>query len=340
MKENDVVTIGCDNYIARGVLQRRNKLKGTAQQKLLLKTMDSKDDISINTLRKLFEEKISTLYTVEVPIIINNMLFERKSDYIIYDALPDEIDARTREMIKDRTYKECSSCGQKISAFNYWSRRCYRCMEGNFRFPIEKIQHDCYISQLDAKDRVIEKLAKGGYIKQCTFLNKRLDFFRFHDGIFDVFESKNKEKTTVTYSDYFRSLRYPIMIEQCGYDVKQLTIVYNGALSQKIIKRFLMEAEEKYSENRWIEGPPTKAEVLETPIDIFKFKVIFTPIGKYLKEHGVAIEKIIVTKKDKKYIYELVEGNSEFVTIDLSNIDPESIVDLGELNPLQKQMGV
>ena len=327
MKENDVVTIGCDNYSINGVLQRRNKLKGVAQQKILLQTMDSTDDLSIETLRKMFSEKISTLYIVEASVVINNCLYERKSDYIIYDKLPDIIEAKTRTMIKDKTYKVCSHCGQKISAFNQFSRRCRHCGQGNFRFPTEKIQYDRVIHPFDRKDRVLETLIHKGYIKQCTFLNKRLDFFRFNNGIFDIYESKNKEKTAVSYSDYFRSLRYPIMVEQCGYDVKQLTIIYNGALSPKIIKRFKKDSgytPEVLGNDFSIRVKPTKQEVLDTPIEeSFDFEVVFLPIGQYLKQHGICIEKINVTKDNGNYRYEITNGDSEFITIDLTSLDEE-----------------
>jgi hypothetical protein len=321
MKENDLVTIGCDKYSVDGVMQRRNKLKGIAQQKLLLGTMDSKDDLSIETLRKIFQDNISKLYIVEASLIINNHIYERKSDYIIYDRLQNIIEAKTRTKIKDKTIKICSNCGQTISAFNQWSRRCYKCMNGNFRFPTEKITYDRVIHPFAEKDKVLDVLIKKGYIKQCSFLNKRLDFFRFHDGVFDIFESKNKEKTSLTYSDYFRSLRYPIMVEQCGYDVKQLTIIYNGSLSPKIIKRF--EQEINAQQGLWIEGKPTKSEVLETPIDIFNFKIVFMPIGKYLNQNNIYVEKIIVSKDNGCYKYQIIDGESEYVTIDLSRINEE-----------------
>lgn len=326
MKENDVVTIGCDKYSVHGVLQRRNKLKGTAHQKLLLKTVDSKDDISIDTLRKIFQENISKLYVVESSVIINNLMYERSSDYIIYDKLPDIIEAKVRKIIKDRTYKICSNCGTKISAFNQWSRRCRHCQGGNFRFPEEKINYDRVIHPFDAKDKVLETLVKQGYIKQCTFLNKRLDFFRFHNGSFDIFESKNKEKTSVTYSDYFNSLRYPIMVEQCGYEVKKLTIIYNGSLALKLIERFKKDSgytPEVLGSDFAVKGEPTKAEVLDTPINIFNFESEFIPIGRYLKDHGISVEKIIVTKKEKAYDYNIIEGESEYITIDLSKLDEE-----------------
>lgn len=318
---NDIITIGCNNYSVDGVLQRRNKLKGVAQEKLLGRTIDIKNDVSIETLRKMFEENINKLYIVETDIIINNHLYERKSDYIVYDKLPKIIEAKTKKKIKDKTIKVCSNCGQTISAFNQFSRRCYHCMNGNFRFPEEKINCELPIHPSDLKDRVLETLVRKGYIKQCTFLNKRLDFFRFHNGIFDIFESKNKEHTSLTYSDYFKSLRYPIMVEQCGYTVKQLTIIYNGVLSPKILKRF--EQELNQSTGRWIESKPTKSEVLETPIDIFNFKVVFMPIGKYLNQNNIEVEKVIVSKNNGCYDYQFIDGKSDYVTIDLSGLKEE-----------------
>jgi len=326
MKENDIVTIGCDKYSVDGTLQRRNKLKGIAQQKLLLQTMDSKDDLSIETLRKMFQENISKLYVVEASVIINNIMYERKSDYIIYEKLPDIIEAKTRTKIIDRTIKVCSNCGQKISAFNRWSRRCYHCMNGNFRYPTEKISYDNVIHPFDNKDKVIDSLVEKGFIEQCSHLNKRLDFFRFHNGIFDIYESKNKEKTSLTYSDYFRSLRYPIMVEQCGYDVEQLTIIYNGALSSKILERFTKETKEdieRIGADHSVKGVPTKQEVMDTPIDIFNFKVEFLPIGQYLKANEIKIEKVVVSKNNGIYNYDVRKGESEFITIDLTGLNEE-----------------
>jgi len=335
MKENDIVTIGCDKYSIGGLMQRRNKLKGIAQQRILLETMDSKDDLSIETLRKMFQENISKLYVVEASVIINNLLYERKSDYIIYDKLPDIIEAKTRTMIKDRTVKICSNCGQKISAFNQWSRRCYSCMNGNFRYPTEKIKYDSTVHSFDKKDKVLETLIKKGYIKQCSYLNKRLDFFRFHNGVFDIFESKNKEKTSLTYSDYFKSLRYPIMVEQCGYDVEKLTIIYNGSLSKKIIKRFVKDSEytlEILGGDFAVKGEATKQEVLDTPLEIFDFEVEFLPIGKYLKQNNIEIEKIVITKNNGTYDYNIINGQSEFITIDLTGLNDEWNVDLNYYN--------
>lgn len=326
MKVNDIVTVGCDKYSIDGVLQRRNKLKGVAQQKLLLKTVDSKDDISINTLRKIFQDNISKLYVVEASVIINSLMYERKSDYIRYDKLPDIIEAKTRSIIKDRTYKICSNCGQKISALNQWSRRCRRCQGGNFRFPEEKLNYDRVIHPFDAKDRVLADLIKQGYIKQCTFLNKRMDFFRFHDGYFDIYESKNKEKSSLTYSDYFNTLKYPIMVEQCGYDVKKLTIIYNGSLALKLLEWYKKDSgytPEVLGSDFSVKGAPTKAEVLDTPININNFETEFIPIGRYLKEHDISVEKIVVSKNGDTYDYNIVNGESEFITIDLSGLNEE-----------------
>jgi RNA polymerase-binding transcription factor DksA len=327
MKENDIITVGCDNYSIDGVLQRRNKLKGVAQQKLLLKTVSTKDDISINTLRKIFQDNSSKLYVVEASVIINNLIYKRKSDYIRYDKLPDIIEAKTRTVIKDRTYKICSNCGQKISAFNQWSRRCRRCQNGNFRFPEEKINYDKVIHPFDIKDRVLEKLIKKGYIKQCSFLNKRMDFFRFHDGYFDIFESKNKEKSGLTYSDYFNTLKYPIMMEQSGYNVKKLTIIYNGSLSPKIIEWYKKDyghVPDTINSRFTVKGNPTKAEVLDTKININNFETEFIPIGKYLKENNIFIEKIVpvvINHNPPTYDYNIIKGKSDFITIDLSGLD-------------------
>ena len=71
----DIITIGCDDYTIDGNLQRRDKIKGIVQQKLISAALGIHDDISIHRILDEITAKAHFLYQIEIPVKINKVAY-------------------------------------------------------------------------------------------------------------------------------------------------------------------------------------------------------------------------------------------------------------------------
>ena len=96
MDETDIITIGCEH------LQKRNKLKGIAMQKLILKTIkNKKEDISLKQILKIVSQKLPEYYTVESPFKTQNKLFNIKHEFVHCLEFKDEVEIFVKEKIEN-----------------------------------------------------------------------------------------------------------------------------------------------------------------------------------------------------------------------------------------------
>lgn len=305
--EVKLITIGCPH------LQRRNKLKGVAMQKLILSTIENqKEDISIKKILKMCSGKVSEYYWVHSPFKTKNKSFLKRYEVLNSSELESEEIISVNEMIINKEWKYCSVCNNPrpadVGVYNEWrinhnllpvqtlSKKCKKCGEGWFRYNTKKFDSWRAV-YMGSKEEIISRLIQGGHLKEVKQQNKRIDFFHFSEGTFYIFESKNKENTELSFGDVVRTLVYPKIIRDCGYPVQKLAIIFNGSFS-----------------------PEISYAVKEGFTKKFNFEIDFIPIEKYLEQKEIRIKEIIVTKSKSGYDYQIMNGNSDKILIDLTNI--------------------
>ena len=286
MEETDIITIGCEH------LQRRNKLKGIAMQKLILETIKNrKEDISLKQILKLVSEKLPEYYIIESPFKIQDKVFNIKHEFVHYLEFPEQIEIYINEKIQDKKWKQCSECRQFILADKQKTKKCRKCRKGFFRFVTKKYENWTFDFKGSRTD-VLNKLVNDGYLKQVDKLSKRADFFYYSDNIFYIYESKNKELSGLNFKDLYTSLFYPLVLKRCGYDVQELKLIFNGFWTDEL-----------------------EIQIQKGFAEKFDFKVKFYPIKKYLNDNGIKVKRIDIKKVDKKYCYDVIYGDSEQIEI-------------------------
>lgn len=272
--------------------QRTNKIKGTALQKLVLPTIENKrEDLSLKKILNLVSKRRNEYYIVKKEFKINEHIFKVKNEFVHIDELGALSSSVLLSVPEDeKGWKTCSHCKNFIKAEKQRTRKCRKCNIGYFNF----VSNKTYVKKsIGLPPFIIRELVDSEYIKPVT-LSKRADFFCFVDNTFYIFECKNKEVTGLCYSDVWRTLFYPIVLQKCGYDVKEVIIVYNGMLQTSL--------------DYWLNA----AYIKKYNLDI-KFK----KIRNYLIEHNCLVSGVRVTKPDGKYKYEVVEGDVNPMFIDL-----------------------
>jgi hypothetical protein len=299
-KKADLVSIGLSDEI-KGNLQRRNRLKGIAMQKMILQTFkNKKEDISINKIFELVNEKAKDFYIVQVPIKINDKIYDTKHEFIDIDELKDYLFIFLREKIISKKWKQCSECGKFCLAS--WleekkKKKCWVCRKGHFNY-VTKEYSQWLLESKGTKLEIMAMLVETGYLKNAhDKLKKRVDFFRFANRVFYVYESKNKENSGLLFNDLVSALIYPLVIRKSGYIVKDLVLIFNGNITDELIENVKQGFAEK-----------------------FDFKVKFVPVKEYLENKGYNFEKVRITKQDGKYVYELIEGSTDKIIIDMMEL--------------------
>ena len=288
----DIVTIGCEDQ-----LQKRNRLKGLAMQKLVLQVMDdSKDKDSIEEIYTVLTDNSSDYFIVDIPFKINKNSLFRRWEYLHNDSLADYLEIWVREEIVDKTWKVCDHCGQRIRAGEQFSRKCWKCKKGWFHFASEKLP-SWKLLTMGSKDRMVNILLEKGFIKPAP-IKKRLDFFRFSKGVFEIYEARNKEESGLTTLDLRKTLIYPFIIHNSGYKVEKFILVYNGQLTDELLR----EIRKGYGRN-------------------FPFKIELRPVGDYLKKNGLRIKAVRVTYDNGQYDYQFVKGFKDKIVIDLTDLE-------------------
>lgn len=288
----DLITIGCENQ-----LQRRNTLKGLALQKLVRFIMESnEEDISVKRIFEQLLDKQTDYFVVGKSFKTQVKGFYRKWRFVHIDDLQDYLEVWVREQIIDKSWKICNYCGQRIKAKEQFSRKCWKCKKGWFQ--LQTNSKDSWVLKIKgAKPRVLEYLLKEGYLKRVQ-LRKRLDFFHYSQGVFSIYEAKNKEETGLTFSDLRKTLIYPFIVSRCGYSVEKLIIIYNGKQKADL-----------------------RRELRRGYADDFPFQIELLPIKKFLLKKSIDVQGILVRKIDDVYDYKIVPGHSKKLIIDLTAVE-------------------
>lgn len=283
------MTIGCEDQ-----LQKRNRLKGLAMQKLVLEVMDArKDGESIAEISDILSTQSANYFIVDNPFKVNKDSLFRKWEYIHSNDLNDYLEIWIREEIIDKTWKVCDFCGQRIRAGEQFSRKCWKCKKGWFHFASEKLP-SWKLLTMGSKDRMVNILLEKGYIKPAP-IKKRLDFFRYSKGVFEIYEAKNKEYSGLTTLDLRKTLIYPFIVHKSGFKVEKFILVYNGQLTDELLR----EIRKGYGRN-------------------FPFKIELRPVGDYLRKNGLRIKAVRVLNDNGNYDYKLVRGFKNKIIIDLT----------------------
>ena len=289
--DTDIITIGCEDQ-----LQKRNRLKGLAMQKLVLQVMENKkDNDSVSEICDVLTNHSDDYYIVDTPFKIDKNTLFRKWEYIHINRFEDYLEIWVREEIIDKTWKVCDHCGQRIKAGEQFSRKCWKCKKGWFHFASEKLP-TWKLLTMGSKDRMVHILLDRGFLKPAT-IKKRLDFFRYNKGVFEIYEARNKEDTGLSTLDLRKTLIYPFIIHNSGYKVEKFILVYNGQLTDELLR----EIRKGYGRN-------------------FPFKIELRPVGDYLKKNGLRIKTVRVSYDDGQYEYEFVKGFRDKIVIDLTNL--------------------
>ncbi|NHJ86539.1 MAG: hypothetical protein FK734_13825 [Asgard group archaeon] len=287
----DIITIGCEDQ-----LQKRNTLKGLAMQKIVKLAMkNNSEDKSIKSIFEHLTENQAEYFIIEKPFKINTKYYYRKWQYAHIDDFPDFMEIQVRNQLINADWKICNFCGQKIKASEQFSRKCWKCKKGWFHSSKEKTNNWVYFSR-GSKERLLQILLDEGYLKYAK-INKRLDFFQFTDGIFSIYEAKNKEESGLSSRDLRKTLIYPFIVNRSGYQVKKLIVIFNGQITKELKK----ELQRGYGKE-------------------FPFSIELWPVKHFLNENNIFVKKILVKNIDNNYSYEIVKGLSNKIIIDLTNI--------------------
>lgn len=285
----DIITIGCEEQ-----LQKRNRLKGLAMQKLVKLIMAVKrDDISLQRIFKELNEKEIQFFIVEKPFKSSNNSLHRKWTYLHVEDFELFEEAWIQQQHINREWKICNHCGQRILARDQFSKKCWKCQKGWFQFSNERIT-SWHLLERGGRENVLDRLVCLDYIRPII-LKKRLDFFRYQNGIFEIYESKNKETSGLTTLDLRSTLIYPFIIHRTGFPVEKFVIIYNGNMTEELQKAII----NGYGRN-------------------FPFQIELIPIGEYLKINKIQVQKIKVRKNGNSFSYQIVKGSDSKIVIDLT----------------------
>jgi len=288
----DIITIGCEDQ-----LQKRNTLKGLAFQKLVRFVMGTSDeDCSVKRIFEQLTKQQSEYFIVNKQFKAQGKGFYRKWKYLHISDFDDYLEIWEREQIIDKTWKVCSFCGQKIRAEKQFSRKCWKCKKGRFQLQSEK-KDNWVLKVKGARNRVLKFLLEYDYLKLAQ-LRKRLDFFHYANGVFSIYEAKNKEKSGLSFRDLRKTLIYPFIISRCNFPVEKLVLIYNG----KITAELKNKVRKGYGED-------------------FPFHIELLPIRLFLMQKAVNVKAIKVEKIAENYEYTIIPGYSRKIIIDLTEVE-------------------
>lgn len=261
----DVVTLGIANQ-----LQRRNKLKGICQEKIVTDSLDLdfndrsiqeylKDEIKNRNLKfykvkRNFEcvhlneynqtVRVSTLYNEELRRDIrltnalnyeDNFITQREINYIKnYNCNLRIVDKIKK--IKDK-HRYCENCS-KIQRNFYdddGNENKHFYMNGK-QYTFHKSCWDCGGKYKDRKitQTTWKNISIDDAFSELNLL-KRIDSLFIQDNKLYLIESKNKEISGFSYSDIFTTLIYvDILNISKKYKVHELNFIYNGKITEKL----------------------------------------------------------------------------------------------------------
>lgn len=288
----DIITIGCENQ-----LQRRNTLKGLAMQKLVKLAMKHTDeDISVKRIfEKLLEQQIE-YFIVNKPFKIQKNRFLRKWSYVHQEDFEDYLEIWIREQTIKKDWKICNYCGLRIRSSQQFSSKCKKCNKGWFQLATDE-KTQWVLKNKGSKERTLTYLLREGFLKKIQ-LRKRVDFFHYLNGVFSIYEAKNKEITGLTPRDLQKTLIYPFIVQRSGFQVNELIVIYNGKITQELFRQI------------------QKGYGVE-----FTFKIKLWSIGTFLSYNNIHVKGILVKQHGRDYNYEIIPGIASKLVIDLRLLD-------------------
>ena len=269
-KESDnmsyIITKGNENYI----LQRVNKLKGNAMEKIIKETkqFSTIEKSILNIFKSLNIDTIKYL-SVNKKFTVNKKKFTKKNIVLEKDEFS------VLELPYIVSFKKLLIVNNKR------------------KFVVKSFKAFSVNELIDCL-RAVKVISIPSY----KTLNKRIDFFGYWDGIAYVYESKNKEATGLSVGDFLRTLLYPIILVKFGVKVKKVSIIYNGELRKRTIN-----IKDKMEENFPFKIRFMKIkEYLRWTNENIGFKYCGMTIEKKTKE------QIKNSKDSSKYNYLLMKG--------------------------------
>lgn len=224
---------------------------------------------------------------------LTNSVTGRSSSDIVSVGGDDRIDSF---QVKVDQIKECKwnaedkfgrnefcNCDVTKKEEHYVSKNNYRkCKCGGH---YSKVQTEFSTNQFNYVDRnldaeqAVDFLKENDYIAKSSFKDKikgkRLDSWRYNGERVEIFESKNKEKTGLNYSNIAQVFYYIKAMRKAGLDTtKDARIVYNGRFPESLLKsiRFFEEeygySLEAISLEEWCREKGTYIETIEIGKDI------------------------------------------------------------------------
>ena len=251
-----------------------------------------------------------------------DMFFELKDKQITKNTTLKVKENVVKTITKETTTKiptgwyECDNpvCDVKISEDYKKSNRCLRCRKYGRsgwlkpQYKIEKIPKDTtkkiteWVEKAKGKENIIGYIEKNKYTTKVKHIitKRRLDGWVFHNNTLIIFESKNKEKTKLQFTDVFQLINYCRIILKSNLNIERCRIILNGDSSKKI-HRFLNNRIEDYD------------------IEIIS---LFDLCKKVFDKKNRIIENIIITKKGQ---HRLSKNGEYFVNIKETRVFPKNI---------------
>lgn len=245
-------------------LQRTNKLKGTAAEKLfksISKTFDNNGEATITKILKKLDKESRDRYIIKKSF---------KLSISTYDT-----PFKTKFSYKNIYFNQKFLEKNNVVAIEHKKRGLKDLAKGAFW-----VQH---FENTDTKNQdIIQYLISENIIALPEFM-KRVDSYIYNNGSLVIFESKNKELTSITERDYYMTLYYATLLTSQNIPTRKIVILYNGPSRDSISK-----VEKRINES-----------------GRFPFLVQFTHLIDFCKINEVYPKIILVEKTTKGYEYKI-----------------------------------
>jgi len=130
-------------------------------------------------------------------------------------------------------------------------QKCRKCGQGNY----SKVRSEFSTSNWEWEksdiglDKAVEYLKDNSFISESSFRDKisgqRLDTWRYDGDKVEIFESKNKEKTGITYGNIAQVFYYIKGLRKAGLDTTEdARVIYNGEFPESLVKSLVYFKEE------------------------------------------------------------------------------------------------
>jgi len=187
----------------------------------------------------------------------------------------------------------CQNPDKKTHYFQEDSyRKCRKCRKGNYskmRTEFSSKDWNPIKTNISLKEGVTY-LQEEGFIAESSFKDKisgkRLDTWRFDGERVEIFESKNKEKTGLTYGNIAQVFYYVKALRKAGLDTTEdARIIYNGEFPSRLLDSIMFFQNEygysieAFSLKQWCREKGTYIESITIGKDIEGLK--YSDSGDY-----------------------------------------------------------